>query len=129
MKFHTWYLHVALSLTGPCLRAGLVFSCSKGTVDLERPIGILPEGGKLLFPASWTAQQTDLVRQLQPMALAQWWQQNHPNWDLLDWDSEVFKADGQLVPCKLVRAPCSGLCHCCFHTAVRFQLNDGCGHP
>lgn len=80
-----------------------MFSCSKGTVDLERPIGILPEGGEVLFSQSWTQQQQDLARQLQPMALAQWWQQNHPNWDLLEWDSEVFKADGQLVPCKLVR--------------------------
>jgi hypothetical protein len=55
-------------------RVGIVFSCTKCTVDLETPIALIQEGGKLLFSADWSATQLDFVRQLQPMALSHWWQ-------------------------------------------------------
>jgi hypothetical protein len=80
----------------------MVFSCTKGTVDLEKPIALVQAASHMRFAADWTEPQRDLVRQLQPMALSQWWQPNHVNWDLLEWDSEVFKASGQLVKANLV---------------------------
>jgi hypothetical protein len=80
----------------------MVFSCTKGTVDLEKPIALAQAGSHMRFAADWTEPQRDLVRQLQPMALSQWWQPNHVNWDLLEWDSEVYKASGQLVKANLV---------------------------
>jgi hypothetical protein len=83
--------------------AGLVFSCTKGTVDLETPIALIQEGGKTLFAADWSQSQLEFVRQLQPMALSQWWQPNHTNWALLDWDSEVYKSTGQLIKASVVR--------------------------
>lgn len=85
------------------VNAGIVFSCTKGTVDLETPIGLIQEGGKPLFAADWSHAQLEFVRQLQPMALSQWWQPNHTNWDLLEWDSDVFKSSGQLVMATMVR--------------------------
>ena len=80
---------------GEC--AGVVFSCTKGTVDLETPIALVQDGGTIRFVSDWNQTQHDLVRQLQPMALSQWWQPNHVNWGLLEWDSEVYKQTGTLV--------------------------------
>ena len=84
------------------MHAGIVFSCTKGTLDLETPIALIQEGGKLLFSSDWSPAQLDFVRQLQPMALSQWWQPNHTNWDLLQWDSKVYKTTGQLTPSHVV---------------------------
>lgn len=80
----------------------MVFSCTKGTVDLETPIALVQDGGHIRFASDWNQTQHDLVRQLQPMALSQWWQPNHINWDLLEWDSEVYKNSGQLVKAQVV---------------------------
>lgn len=81
----------------------MVFSCTKGTVDLEKPMALVQEGSHMRFSADWSEAQRDLVRQLQPMALSQWWQPNHVNWDLLEWDSDAYKASGQLVKAHIVR--------------------------
>jgi hypothetical protein len=80
----------------------MVFSCSKGTLDLETPIALVQDGGHIRFASDWNQTQHDLVRQLQPMALSQWWQPNHINWDLLEWDSEVYKNSGRLVKAQVV---------------------------
>ena len=87
----------------------MVFACTKGTVDLETPIALLQDGGHIRVARDWNATQHDLVRQLQPMALAQWWQPGHTNWDLLQWDSEAFKASGQLVLAPAVRPTSASL--------------------
>jgi len=36
------------------------------------------------------------VRQLQPGAVASWWQQGHPGWAIYPIDSEQFMASGAL---------------------------------
>lgn len=81
----------------------MVFSCTKGTVDLETPIALVQDGAQIRFAADWNQTQHDLVRQLQPMALSHWWQPNHLHWDLLEWDSETFKNTGQLVKAQVRR--------------------------
>ena len=84
------------------LFAGLVFSCTKGIVDLETPIALVQDGGHLRFAGEWTLSSHELARQLQPAALSQWWQPNHTNWDLLSWDSEMYKVTGQLIKAQMV---------------------------
>jgi hypothetical protein len=118
---------------------GIVFSCTKGTLDLETPIALIQEGGKLLFSPDWSPAQLDFVRQLQPMALSHWWQPNHTNWDLLQWDSDAYKNAGQLVPCNVVclcqpcRLPevlCSltvAVINLCSSAALHLHLCTWCG--
>lgn len=102
-QVHSHAFHCSSADTCHSRLAGIVFSCTKGTVDLETPIALIQEGGKFLFAAEWTQSQLDFVRHLQPMALSHWWQPNHTNWDLLEWDSDVYKGSGQLVKAQIVR--------------------------
>nr|BAV58287.1 hypothetical protein [Ulva partita] len=55
------------------------------------------------------------------MALSQWWQPNHTNWDLLEWDSEVFKTSGQLVLATMAETDSQGQCHSSKHGSPCIQ--------
>lgn len=83
---------------------GLLFTCRLGTVDLERPVGLLhkksQEGAQTTMEATLMAQQTpaqrEHVRRLQPDAVTSWWQYGHPGWAIYPVDSEHFLATGSL---------------------------------
>lgn len=86
------------------MEVGLLFTCRLGTVDLERPVGLLhkkaQDGAQTTMEATLMAQQTpaqrDQVRMLQPQAAASWWQQGHPGWAIYPVDSEQFMSNGAL---------------------------------
>jgi hypothetical protein len=83
---------------------GLLFTCRLGTVDLERPVGLLhkksQDGAQTTMEATLMAQQTpvqrEYVRKLQPDAVTSWWQHGHPGWAIYPVDSEHFLATGLL---------------------------------
>ena len=93
-------------------RTGLVFLCSKGTVDLERPVGVTTDGRSISYVSHLQRQEQEAMRRLLPLAVSEWWQNHHPGWEVSDWDSDAFKHDGSLVACVLVRSSTS--VHQCF---------------
>ncbi|KAK9831959.1 hypothetical protein WJX81_003135 [Elliptochloris bilobata] len=111
-RMRIWYADKA------SMELGLLFSCRLGNVDLERPVGLLQkksqDGTQTTMEATLMAQQTpsqrEQVRQLQPGAVASWWQQGHPGWAIYPIDSEQFMASGALdhgvsVPTEAPPAP------------------------
>lgn len=86
------------------MEVGLLFTCRLGNVDLDRPVGLLQkksqEGTQTTMEATLMAQQTpaqrEQVRQLQPQAVASWWQPGHPGWAIYPVDSEQFMSTGAL---------------------------------
>lgn len=83
---------------------GLLFTCRLGSVELDRPVGLLTkkasDGAQTTMEATLMAQQTptqrDQVRSLQPQAAASWWQGGHPGWAIYPVDSDQFLATGAL---------------------------------
>lgn len=70
--------------------------------------------------AQQTPAQREQVRQLQPGAVASWWQPGHPGWAIYPVDSEQFMSTGALesvsVPNEQIVAPqpqMGGACHLC----------------
>ena len=88
---------------------GLLFTCRLGSVELDRPVGLLTkkasDGAQTTMEATLMAQQTpaqrDQVRALQPQAAAAWWQHGHPGWAIYPVDSDQFLATGALDPAAL----------------------------
>lgn len=88
---------------------GLLFTCRLGSVELDRPVGLLTkkasDGAQTTMEATLMAQQTpaqrDQVRALQPKAAAAWWQYGHPGWAIYPVDSDQFLATGALDPAAL----------------------------
>lgn len=88
---------------------GLLFTCRLGSVELDRPVGLLAkkasDGAQTTMEATLMAQQTpaqrDQVRALQPQAAAAWWQYGHPGWAIYPVDSDQFLATGALDPAAL----------------------------
>ena len=88
---------------------GLLFACRLGTVDLDRPVGLLTKrasnGTHTTMEATLMAQQTPVqreqVRALQPQAAAAWWHHGHPGWAIYPVDSDTFMATGVLDPSAL----------------------------
>ncbi|KAK9803602.1 hypothetical protein WJX72_004040 [[Myrmecia] bisecta] len=86
------------------MEVGLLFTCRLGNVDLDRPVGLLQkksqDGTQTTMEATLMAQQTpaqrEQVRQLQPQAVASWWQPGHPGWAIYPVDSEQFMSSGSL---------------------------------
>ena len=83
---------------------GLLFTCRLGSVDLDRPVGLLTkkasDGSQTTMEATLMAQQTpaqrEQVRALQPQGVATWWEHGHPGWAIYPVDSEHFLATGAL---------------------------------
>eukprot|EP00884_Botryococcus_braunii_P005248 jgi/Botrbrau1/14724/Bobra.0108s0071.2 len=86
------------------LDVGLLFTCRLGNIDLERPVGLLQKksqtGAQTTMEATLMSQQTpsqrEKVRQLQPTAVAAWWQAGHTGWAIYPVDSETFMSAGTL---------------------------------
>ena len=91
---------------------GLLFICRLGSVELDRPVGLLTkkasDGAQTTMEATLMAQQTpaqrDQVRSLQPQAAASWWQPGHPGWAIYPVDSDQFLATGALDTAALSSA-------------------------
>lgn len=98
------------------MEVGLLFTCRLGTVDLDRPVGLLTkkasDGAQTTMEATLMAQQTPVqreqVRALQPQATAAWWQHGHPGWAIYPVDSDQFMATGTLDPASLPSADAIG---------------------
>lgn len=80
------------------MELGILFTCLKGMVKLDEPVGLLQrriEGGEAKVEATLMDQQTpaqrELVRQLQPRAADAWWEPGHPGWAIFPMDSEQFR--------------------------------------
>jgi len=86
------------------MEVGLLFTCRLGTVELDRPVGLLTkkasDGAQTTMEATLMAQQTPVqrerVRNLQPKAISAWWQHGHPGWAIYPVDSDQFLATGAL---------------------------------
>ncbi|CAL5229988.1 g13422 [Coccomyxa viridis] len=97
-RMRIWYADKA------SMELGLLFTCRLGNVDLDRPVGLLQkksqDGLQTTMEATLMAQQTpaqrEQVRQLQPGAVASWWQPGHPGWAIYPVDSEQFMSTGAL---------------------------------
>ncbi|KAK9908084.1 hypothetical protein WJX75_002589 [Coccomyxa subellipsoidea] len=110
-RMRIWYADKA------SMELGLLFTCRLGNVDLDRPVGLLQkksqDGLQTTMEATLMAQQTpaqrEQVRQLQPGAVASWWQPGHPGWAIYPVDSEQFMSTGALesvsVPNEQIVAP------------------------
>ena len=77
--------------------------------------------------AQQTPAQREQVRQLQPGAVASWWQPGHPGWAIYPVDSEQFMSTGALenvnVTNEQIVAPLPMGCECLASPAdaIRFQ--------
>jgi hypothetical protein len=102
-RMRIWYADKA------SMDVGLLFTCRLGSVDLERPVGLLTkkaqDRAQTTMEATLMAQQTpsqrDQVAALQPQAAQAWWAPGHPGWAIYPVDSEQFMATGALDPAAL----------------------------
>ena len=83
---HTPNLSLPYSL-GQCVCAGLLQKKSQDGLQTTMEATLM---------AQQTPAQREQVRQLQPGAVASWWQPGHPGWAIYPVDSEQFMSTGAL---------------------------------
>eukprot|EP00198_Chlamydomonas_reinhardtii_P001203 XP_001690538.1 predicted protein [Chlamydomonas reinhardtii] len=76
---------------------GVLFTARMGNVDLDRPVGLLQtrmEAGERKTEAILVAQlnpnQREMLRHMQPQAVAAWWAPGHTGWAIFPMDSDTF---------------------------------------
>ncbi|GIL45703.1 hypothetical protein Vafri_2882 [Volvox africanus] len=83
---------------------GVLFTARMGNVDLDRPVGLLQtrvEAGERKTEAILVAQlnptQREMLRHMQPQAVAAWWAPGHTGWAIFPMDSDTFLQSGTLT--------------------------------
>lgn len=116
-RLRVWYSDVAT------MESGLLFACTMGCVELERPVGVLQRSaeigadGRITMAVTLTSGQTPGQRQLaadlKNRAILSWWQPGHPGWAIYPQDTDNFLAaaqdQGQVT--AQVTAPASAVDH------------------
>ena len=69
---------------------GLAYLCYMGEIDIHKPVALLIDA-TIVLREHLNAEQRDLVKELQSLAIEAWWKTDHPGWTFFRFDSEDYK--------------------------------------